>query len=134
VTTTPDDQRVPTRKSDDTTALSIWIIPTSAALARLVSTLHSRGANVSSLHWRVGATTGEPTVVVHLGIDCTRQLHLQRAIERMTDVVRVEVQTKLSGVPRPSRLSELRGDQFGGLKRPSAAVQPPSTTRTDPVT
>src|SRR5882757_10442148 len=85
-------------KPTDTIALRVSTQPTTHALSQLLAVLHSRGARIAHLSWMVEPAHDLGTVTLVVGLQQTRHQHLRSALERLVDVVRVEV---LPGVSAP---------------------------------
>lgn len=76
---------------DDTIRLAVLMTPTTHALARLLSVIRSRGANVLDLHWRVTPVNSEGVATLLIGLSRSKQPHLRAAIARSADVRSISV-------------------------------------------
>lgn len=74
-----------------TLSLSVGVRPTPSALARLLSILHSRNAEVLAFNWLRQPERFHANALIMVRLDETRQGHLRMALERAVDVTDVEV-------------------------------------------
>lgn len=70
----------------DTIRLAVFMAPTTHALARLISVIHSRDAKVLDLRWQLIPEADEGVAMLLLRVAKDRQRHLQTAIFRSIDV------------------------------------------------
>jgi hypothetical protein len=91
------DTANPVVPQDDTLRLTVFMAPSTHALARLLLLIRGRGANVLDLRWRVtpagreGSAGREGIATLFIGLEKARQPHLQAAIARIVDVKSVVI-------------------------------------------
>jgi hypothetical protein len=80
------DTANPPVSQDDTLRLTVFMTPSTHALARLLLLVRGRGANVLDLRWQVTPTGREGIATLFIGLEKARQPFLQAAIMRIVDV------------------------------------------------
>lgn len=75
----------------DTLRLAVFMAPTTHALAKLLLLVRGRGANVLDLRWQVTPTGHDGIATLLIGLEKTRQAHLEAAIMRCVDVRSIAV-------------------------------------------
>lgn len=88
---TASDTVNPAVPQDDTLRLTVFMAPTTHALARLLLLVRGRGANILDLRWRVTPTDREGIATLLISLEKARQPHLQAAIVRSIDVKSIAV-------------------------------------------
>jgi acetolactate synthase regulatory subunit len=85
------DTANPAVPQDDTLRMTVFMAPSTHALARLLLLVRGRGANVLDLRWRVTSAGREGIATLFIGLEKDRQPHLQAAIVRIVDVKSVVI-------------------------------------------
>jgi hypothetical protein len=88
---TASDSVNPVVIQGDTLRLTVFMTPTTHALARLLLIVHSRGGNILDLRWRVTTADPEGIATLVISLEKARHSHLQAAIARSIDVRSIAV-------------------------------------------